>query len=454
REASAWHQRPARSPLHPASSAPSSSFAGDSPRALELNGPHSPKDSSFIQPTSFFSFGSSTFSSVPMLSFAFPLLLLLLANLFSGLAAPVTGATTDRAALLSVRDRLDPFNALSSWGGGDDYCQWRGVSCDGPGRVTVLDLSELGLSGSISPAIGNLTNLQFLNLSHNHLQGKLPPEFSNLVYLESLLLGSNRLTGEIPAKMGALHKLVILSLHDNNLAGRIPPSLGDLSSLTHLDLGENRLTGTLPSSLASLPALQQLSVTRNNLTGAIPTSIFDLSTVTHLYLGHNQFSGSFPSDMGDMLVHLQVLQANNNNFEGHLPASLPHAGMLREIVLAHNRFSGPVPGDIGNLVHLQSLSVRDNSLEAKTKEDWEFFASLANCKHLHTLDLSHNKLEGELPIPITDLSPQLTFIGLGGNNITNEPTSADLASLRPTLQVDKTAATAVCPDCRDGSIDD
>ncbi|URE00013.1 LRR receptor-like serine threonine-protein kinase [Musa troglodytarum] len=316
----------------------------------------------------------------------------LLIPITQGLAAPTTAKTIDRVALLFVNNRLDASNILSLSGCDDDCCQWRGGIIHLSRRVTALGLSDLDLSGSIPPDIGNLTLLQFLNLSHNHLQGQLPPELGNLLHLESLRLGSNRLTGEIPAEMGALHKLVILSLHDNNLTGRIPPSLGNVSSLTHLDLAGNRLTDTLPSSLGSLPALHHLSVTRNNLTGAIPTSIFHLSTLTHLYLGRNQFSGSFPSDMG-------------------------------------------------KLVDLRSLSVRDNSLEAKTKEDWEFFASFTNCKHLHTLNLSHNKLEGELPTPITDLSRQLTFIGLGGNNIANEPTSADLARLLPGLHVDKTAAT-------------
>ncbi|KAJ8486601.1 hypothetical protein OPV22_019086 [Ensete ventricosum] len=128
------------------------------------------------------------------------------------LAASAVGAATDRA----INNLLYPLNILSSWGGVDDYCRWRGG----------------GLSGSISPDIGNLTYLRFLDLSRNHLQGQVQPELGNLLHLESLRLGSNSLTGEIPAETGALRKLVILSLHDNNLTGRIPPSLGNLSSLT------------------------------------------------------------------------------------------------------------------------------------------------------------------------------------------------------------------------------
>ena len=65
-------------------------------------------------------------------------------------------------------------------------------------NTTVLDLSYSGLSGSIPPEIGNLTNLIDLRLFNNQLTGSIPPEIGNLTNLTYLYLYYNQLTGLIP----------------------------------------------------------------------------------------------------------------------------------------------------------------------------------------------------------------------------------------------------------------
>ena len=61
-----------------------------------------------------------------------------------------------------------------------------------------LSLQERGLTGSIPPEIGNLTNLTYLNLGFNQITGSIPSEIGNLTNLEWLYLQGNQLTGEIP----------------------------------------------------------------------------------------------------------------------------------------------------------------------------------------------------------------------------------------------------------------
>ncbi|KAG1334001.1 receptor kinase-like protein Xa21 [Cocos nucifera] len=364
--------------------------------------------------------------------------------------APSTVAarnTDDLRALLSIKAHLYSSESSSLWGSENQtmhYCKWLGVKCGSPQhprRVTSLDLDSLNLTGQISPDIGNLIFLQKLNLSGNQLHGYIPQEFGRLSNLQFLILmdnafegtipiglancsnlmllclDGNKLVGEIPVELGSLSKLSALLLARNNLTGVIPPSLGNLSSLIGIDLSENNLRGQIPSSLGGLVRLKYFTVTSNRLTGEIPSSFLNISSLCEFYVGDNQLSGVLPSNMGNMLPRLQVLQAFSNQFDGPIPISLPNASRLEQIVLCNNQFSGPVPRNIGMLRNLASVSLCNNLLEAKQDEDWKFLTSLANCSNLKTLALSDNMLAGVLPSSIAELSTQLAWLGLGGNQI-------------------------------------
>ncbi|WOL20647.1 hypothetical protein Cni_G29452 [Canna indica] len=133
--------------------------------------------------------------------------------------------------------------------------------------------------------------------------------------------------------------------------------------------------------------------------------------------------------------------------------------------MPYNRLGGTLPGDIGKLRNLSSLSLRNNTLEARTSEDWEFLNSLAKCNSLQVLDLSYNKLEGLLPSSIIKLSTQLRLLGLAGNNIYGSiPADIGRSINLERLCLDHTSLTDAspprvdleeeCPDCKDGSSPD
>lgn len=46
---------------------------------------------------------------------------------------------------------------------------WINVLCSNDGRVTAVQLSSVGVTGPISPALGNLSALTVLDLSYNQL---------------------------------------------------------------------------------------------------------------------------------------------------------------------------------------------------------------------------------------------------------------------------------------------
>ncbi|KAJ0855933.1 putative non-specific serine/threonine protein kinase [Helianthus annuus] len=68
-----------------------------------------------------------------------------------------SGAESDRLALLEIKSKItyDPQGALPSWNDSLPFCQWRGVTCGRRHRrVTMLELPDLGLVGSLSPYLG------------------------------------------------------------------------------------------------------------------------------------------------------------------------------------------------------------------------------------------------------------------------------------------------------------
>ena len=50
------------------------------------------------------------------------------------------------------------------------YCDWKGVGCDASGKVEALNLTNNGLSGSLSASVGDLHGLKVLDLTDNDIK--------------------------------------------------------------------------------------------------------------------------------------------------------------------------------------------------------------------------------------------------------------------------------------------
>ncbi|KAH9330451.1 hypothetical protein KI387_002559, partial [Taxus chinensis] len=115
-------------------------------------------------------------------------------------------------ALIDVKNMMhDPQNVLQSW---DpflvDPCTWFHITCDNNGRVTRIDLALSGLSGTLSPRIGDLPNLQYLHLFRNLLSGNLPASLGKLKNLIALTVNGNKFSGNIPTSITQLSHLRFL----------------------------------------------------------------------------------------------------------------------------------------------------------------------------------------------------------------------------------------------------
>lgn len=240
-----------------------------------------------------------------MATMAQPLEMLLLLLLTVHVAAASSIHNPERDALRAFRAGVsDPAGMLQSWNSTAHFCRWAGVNCR-HGHVTALTMMSFGLTGTISPALGNLTYLERLDLNRNALSGgipaslgrlrglnylglcdnggvsgEIPDSLRNCTSLAVAYLNNNTLSGTIPGWLGMLPNLTTLWLSHNLLSGEIPPSLGNLTKLGSLKLDENRLEGTLPEGLSRLALLRELNVYQNRLGGDIPPRFFNILTMS------------------------------------------------------------------------------------------------------------------------------------------------------------------------------
>ncbi|KAG6502258.1 hypothetical protein ZIOFF_042147 [Zingiber officinale] len=134
-------------------------------------------------------------------------------------ALSAKGVNFEVQALMFIKDSLeDPHEVLENWDlNSVDPCSWTMINCSPENLVIGLGTPGQNLSGTLSPSIGNLTNLEFVLLQNNSISGEIPAEIGKLSKLHTLDLSDNDFSGEIPASLGVpisqkpkRHKVVIV----------------------------------------------------------------------------------------------------------------------------------------------------------------------------------------------------------------------------------------------------
>ncbi|XP_024541913.1 LRR receptor-like serine/threonine-protein kinase ERL1 [Selaginella moellendorffii] len=392
----------------------------------------------------------------------------------AALLGSASGLSDDGVVLLEIKKSLNNAdNVLYDWEGAIDRdpCFWRGVSCDNVTLAVIgLNLTQLGLSGEISPAFGRLKSLQYLDLRENSLSGQIPDEIGQCVNLKTIDLSFNAFHGDIPFSISQLKQLENLILKNNQLTGPIPSTLSQLPNLKTLDLAQNKLTGEIPTLLYWSEVLQYLGlrdnlltgnlspdmcrltglwyfdIRSNNITGPIPENIGNCTSYEILDLSYNQLTGEIPFNIGFLQVAtlslqgnklvgkipdviglmqaLAVLDLSNNFLEGSIPSILGNLTFTGKLYLHGNMLTGVIPPELGNMTKLSYLQLNDNNLTGQIPPE------LGSLSELFELDLSNNKFSGPFPKNVSYCS-SLNYINVHGNmlNGTVPPELQDLGSL-------------------------
>ncbi|CAH8315467.1 unnamed protein product [Eruca vesicaria subsp. sativa] len=221
---------------------------------------------------------------------------------------------SDVQALQVLYTSLNSPSQLTNWNnGGGDPCgeSWKGITCEGSAVVSI-DISDLGVSGTLGYLLSDLMSLRKLDVSGNSIHDTLPYQLPP--NLTSLNLARNNLSGNLPYSISAMGSLSYMNVSGNSLSMSIGDIFAGQKSLSTLDLSHNNFSGDLPSSLSTLSQLSVLYVQNNQLTGTI--DVLSTLPLTTLNVANNHFNGSIPKELSS----IKTLIYDGNSFD-NAPAS-------------------------------------------------------------------------------------------------------------------------------------
>ncbi|WMV60167.1 hypothetical protein MTR67_053552 [Solanum verrucosum] len=293
--------------------------------------------------------------------------------------------------------------------------------------LTELDISYTGISGSIPDSIGTLKSLNILSLHRCQFSGSIPDSIGNLTQITELILSFNHFTGHIPSTISKLKHLTCLDLSSNSFSGEILDVFSNLQKLSYLDLSSNSFSGEIPDVFSNLQELYYLDLSSNSFSGEIPDVFSNLQELRYLRLSENSFIGPFPASILN-LTHLEYLDMSSNSLSGPLPSNPSMLQNVLSLDLSYNSLNGTIPSWVFSLPLLPSLSLQHNRFRGLADEviktnptlkevhlsnnqlSGSFPQSLVNLTNLETLGISSNNITVDEGMNITFLSLSSLFL--------------------------------------------
>ncbi|XP_029128394.1 receptor-like protein EIX2 [Cajanus cajan] len=346
---------------------------------------------------------------------------------------------------------------MGSWQLGPNFPSW----IQSQNKIEYLDLSNAGILDPIPAWFWERFSQAFVvNLSHNHIHGELATTLRNPISIYNVYLSSNNLFGKLPNLSNDVYRLDLsknsfsesmndflcknqvepmqlgfLNLASNNLSGEIPDCWMIWPFLVDVNLQSNHFVGNLPPSMGSLTILQSLQIRNNSLSGMFPTNLRKNNQLISLDLGENNLSGTIPTWVGEKLSRMKILRLQSNKFSGHIPNEMCNMSLLQVLYLAHNDLSGNIPSCFNHLKAMTLMNKSTTPLIFSEATNYAFGSNTIGIVSVllwlkgrgdeyqnflglvTSIDISNNKLSGDIPIEITNLNG-LNFLNLSHNQLT------------------------------------
>ncbi|WKA13412.1 hypothetical protein VitviT2T_030713 [Vitis vinifera] len=301
--------------------------------------------------------------------------------------------------------------------------------------ILLLDLSSTNFSGELPSSISILKSLESLDLSHCNFSGSIPLVLGKLTQITYLDLSRNQFDGEISNVFNRFRKVSVLDISSNSFRGQFIASLDNLTELSFLDLSNNKLEGVIPSHVKELSSLSSVHLSNNLFNGTIPSWLFSLPSLIELDLSHNKLNGHIDEFQSPSLESIDL---SNNELDGPVPSSIFELVNLTYLQLSSNNLGGIVETDM--FMNLENLVYLDLSYNILTLSNYnhsncalpsletlllsscdisEFPRFLCSQELLAFLDLSNNKIYGQLPKWAWNVGTEtLSYLNLSQNMLT------------------------------------
>ncbi|WVZ95173.1 hypothetical protein U9M48_040970 [Paspalum notatum var. saurae] len=298
-------------------------------------------------------------------------------------------------------------------------CDLSGPMSSAIGNLTNLRTMYInggGFSGPMPAGIGNLTNLRSMRIIDGGFSRPMPIAIGNLTNLKTLEI-HDAYIGTIPYAIGQLKQLMWLDLAGCNFSGSIPSSIVSLTHLTKLDLFYNSLNGEIPLCIYTLPVLRHLDLSWNQLHGHIQESDIVPSQLEYLDLSKNELSGPIPKTIFQ-LNNLIYLDVSSNNLIGLV--ELNSFWTLRNLVSLHLSNNKLCVMDREGHKPLSTYLSGPTELGLASCKITQFPISLMHSEQISYLDLSCNNISGAIPNHVWEAwSDSLLYLNLSHNNFTD-----------------------------------
>ncbi|CAL2241788.1 unnamed protein product [Prunus armeniaca] len=224
--------------------------------------------------------------------------------------------------------------------------------------------------------------------------------------IKTLKLNNNRFVGELPSQLKNCTMLTLVDVGENKLSGLIPEWLGEnLLNLAIIILRSNQFYRSIPLQLCHLTHLQILDLSMNNISGTIPKCLNNWTTLAK--------KGTSTLTMHHQSFLLDYIDEEYVTWKGVRSKYKNTLGLVKSIDLSCNKLSGEIPTEVTYLVGVVSLNLSRNQLTGQIP------SRIGNLEELDSLDLSRNQINGRIPTSLSWIY-RIGYLDLSQNNLSGK----------------------------------
>jgi hypothetical protein len=221
-----------------------------------------------------------------------------------------------------------------------------------------------------------------------------------------------------------------LDIRDNSFFGSIPEEIDGLSNLKVLLLSGNQFSRMIPKQLCRLKRISIMDLSNNSFFGTIPYYFHNITfgklDYTDYVYSHEDYYvyGGFDVPYKSLLK--MDFQIHGTLWKYQLQVKIEfltkyrfdfYKGLILDMMsaldLSFNKLIGEIPPKLGQLSSIYALNLSHNQLTGSIPK------SFSNLTQLESLDLSHNNLSGEIPSVLVDLN-SLAIFNVAYNNLSGK----------------------------------